>query len=110
MSPKSTTWSPFQSPEVREIYVHMTDSERNAVSLLGGLYGFWAAATFAGPLAFAFAIGNFTFGVVALVLIIVHLACVPIWQKKIRRSLCSTAWARERDFAPERLRLFAFRK
>ncbi|MBK1815432.1 hypothetical protein JIN84_07395 [Luteolibacter yonseiensis] len=110
MSAEGTPWSPFQSPEVREIWAHMTGSERNKASRLGGLYGLWVAVTFAGPLAFAIALGNFTFGTAALVLIIVHIACVPAWQKKIRRFLCSTGWARERDLAPERLRLFTFRK
>lgn len=110
MSEKGTAWSPFQSPELREICAHMTDSERNKASQLGGVYGLWVAVTFAGPLAFAFGLRNFTLGIVALLLLIVHIACVPIWQKTIRRFLCSTAWARERDFTPEQLRLFPFRK
>jgi hypothetical protein len=103
------TWSPFQSPEVRDICAHMTDTERAKVAERGGGYGLWVAVTFALPLAFAFTHRSLVAIVIAAVLVTVHIICIPIWQKKQKRFLCSTAWARERGITPDRLRMFAFR-
>ena len=103
------TWSPFQSPEVREICAHMTDAERTKASARGAAYGFWSAVTFAVPLAIAFTSRSLGTTVIAAVLVTVHLIRIPIWQKKQKQFLCSTAWARERGITPDRLRLFAFR-
>lgn len=103
------TWSPFQSPAVREICAHMTDGERRKVSSRGGFYGLWVAGTFAMPLSFAIVERSLLFIVIAAVLAAIHIACIPIWQKMQRRFLCSTAWARERGITPDRLRMFAFR-
>ena len=75
------TWSPFQSPEVREICAHMTDREKGEVSHRGAFYGFWVAATFAGPLSFAIVEHNLFSIVIAAVLVSIHLACIPIWQE-----------------------------
>lgn len=103
------TWSPFQSPEVREICSHMTDAEKAEVARRGGFYGFWVAATFAVPLSFAIIERSLLFIVVAAVLVAIHIACVPIWQRMQRRFLCSTVWAREHGITTDRLRMFAFR-
>jgi len=103
------TWSPFQSPEVRDICAHMTDAERAEVSQRGGGYGLWVAATFALPLAFALTYRSLVAIVIASILVTVHIVCIPIWQKCQKRFLCSTAWAREQGFTPERIRMFAFR-
>jgi hypothetical protein len=103
------TWSPFQSPEVREICAHMTDAEYWEASSRGGFYGLWTAATFAIPVSFIVGERSQWLMVVAAVLIVIHIACIPIWQKMHRRFLCSTAWAREHGITPDRLRMFAFR-
>jgi hypothetical protein len=103
------TWSPFQSPEVRDICAHMTDSERDEASRRGGLYGLWVFATFAGPLSFAVVYRHPTLIAVAAVLIVIHIVCIPIWQRMQRHFLCSTLWAREQGYTPERLRMFSFR-
>lgn len=103
------TWAPFQSPEVREICAHMTDTEKAEVSRRGGLYGLWVAATFGGPLPFAIVYGHPALIAIAAVLIVVHIACIPVWQKMQRQFLCSTAWARAHGITPDRLRMFAFR-
>ncbi len=103
------TWSPFQSPEVRDICTHMTDAERAEASRRAGLYGIWVAATFAVPLAFAMSERSHLFTVIAAVLVTIHVICIPIWQKMQRRFLCSTAWAREHGITSDRLRMFAFR-
>lgn len=87
----------------------MTDAERAKVAERGGAYGLWVATTFALPLAFALVYQSHLAIVIAAVLVTVHIICVPIWQKKQKRFLCSTAWAKEQGFTPERIRLFAFR-
>jgi hypothetical protein len=104
-----TTWSPFQSLEVRDICAHMTDAERARLAERGGAYGLWSAGTLALPLAVALTSRSVLTFVIAAVLITVHLICIPIWQKQQKRFLCSTAWAREHGITPDRLRMFAFR-
>jgi hypothetical protein len=102
-------WSPFQSPEVRDICAHMTAAEKAEASRRGGFYGVWVAATFAVPLSLAFVERSLWLAVLAAVLVTIHIACIPIWQRMQRRFLCSTAWAREHGITPDRLRMFAFR-
>jgi len=104
-----TTWSPFQSPEVREICAHMTEAERAKASARGGAYGLWSAVTFALPLTYAFTSRSLGAIVIAAVLVTVHLIRIPVWQKQQKQFLCSTAWARERGITPDQLRVFAFR-
>ena len=104
-----STWSPFQSQEVREICEHMTGAERDEVARRGRHYGFWVAATFAGPLALAITSRSLALMVIAIVLVTIHIACIPAWQRKQKGFLCSTTWAQERGFTPDRLKLFAFR-
>src|SRR5262249_4813049 len=103
------TWSPFQSHEVRDICAHMTEAEKAEASRRGGLYGFWVAATFALPLSFAIAERSLLFIVIAAVLITIHIACIPLWQRMQRQFLSSTAWAREHDISADRLKMFSFR-
>ena len=109
MKPHWETWSPFQSPEVRDICAHMTDAERAKASARGGAYGVWSAVTCALPLTLAFTSRSLGAIVVAAVLITIHIICIPIWQKQQKRFLCSTDWAREHGITPDRLRTFAFR-
>ena len=103
------TWSPFQPPEVREIYAHMTDAESAKASVRSAAYGLWVAVSFAMPLASASTSRSLGGVVIAAVLVTIHLVCIPLWQKQQRRFLCSTDWARERGITPDRLRMFAFR-
>jgi hypothetical protein len=103
------TWSPFQSADVREICAHLTAGERSEAAWRGGLYGIWVFATFAGPVSFAIAFRHPALIALAAGLAIVHLVCIPIWQRSVRRFLCSTAWAREQGYDPERLQLLSFR-
>src|SRR5688572_25509164 len=103
------TWSPFQSAEVREICTHMTDMERAGASRRAALYGLWVSLTLAGPLALAATTRHPAFIAVASMLILIHITCIPLWLKMQRTFLCSTVWAREHDFTPDRLRLFTFR-
>lgn len=103
------TWSPFQSPQTREILAHMTESEKSRAAWRGAFYGVWCAGTVALPLSYVF-LGQepwVTYG--AAELVVIHLVCIPIWTKMQRRFLCSTAWARAQGIRPERLVLFSFR-
>ena len=102
------SWSPFQSPEVREICTHMTDAERKQIIKRSGIYGLWCAATAAIPISNAVTYpSRFTF-IAAAVLCTVHIICIPVWLRWQRRFLCSTQWAREQGFRPDALKLFRF--
>ena len=103
------TWSLFQSQDVRDICAHMTAAEKAEASRRGGFYGLWVAVTFAFPLSLAIVEMSQLLVVIAAVLVVVHISCIPIWHKMQRRFLCSTSWARERGITPDRLRMFAFR-
>jgi hypothetical protein len=103
-------WSPFQSAEVRDICAHLTEDEKSESSRRGGFYGLWVAATLALPLSMALVSKSQGLVLVAVVLVVVHLACIPVWQRMQRRFLCTTAWAREHAITPEQLKRFAFRK
>ncbi len=102
------TWAPFQSPDVRQICAHMTEAEKREASRRGAFYGLWVAATFAIPVSLAVVAPNPTLLVIAAVLIVIHIACLPLWFRRQRRYFCSTAWAREQGFTPERLKLLSF--
>ena len=112
MSANWLTWSPFQSPEVDEICAHMTAAEQREAARRGGLYGMWVAATsLLIPLGCAFGFGSHILGgASAAGLIILHIACIPVWQKMQMRFLCSTAWAREQGIRPEQFSLFSSNK
>ena len=102
------TWSPFQSPEVREICAHLTKAEINQFWLLGLLFGVWImAATFGIPalIRSSPSPGNW---IVASVFGILFVVSLPMLHRMMRQFLCSTGWARERGFTPEQLRLFSF--
>jgi hypothetical protein len=103
------TWSPFQSPEVRDICAHMTDAEKAELSRRSGFYGAWCAATVGIPSSLAIVGRSQWLVVLAAGLVAIHIACVPVWQRMQRRFLCSTAWADEHGITPDRLKMFVFR-
>jgi len=102
------TWSPFQSPEVKEICAHMTLEERTALTWRGALYGLWCAATFAIPLSRALVDQTPSSWTVAGILCTIHIIAIPFWLRAQRRFLCGTTWARTQGLTPDRLRLFHF--
>jgi hypothetical protein len=102
------TWSPFQSPQVRNICEHMTDAELFIARQRASRYGLWVAATFfAGPFGFAVGLPGALAWSVSGLLIVIHLACIPIWLQMQRRFLSSTIWAKEQGMKPEGLTLFS---
>lgn len=103
------TWSPFQSPQTQEICVNMTPQEKNETARRGAWYGVWCALTLAIPLSQFFAVHPYLPVYVALILMAVHLACIPIWQNWQRRFLCATQWAKQQGIQPDTLKLFCFR-
>ncbi len=102
------TWAPFQSPDVRKICAHMTEAEKQKGIRKGALHALWVTTTLAIPVSLAVVAPNPTLVIIAAVLIVIHIACLPLWFRRQRRYFCSTSWAREQGFTPERLRLFSF--
>jgi hypothetical protein len=110
-----STWSPFQSPEVKEICAHLTPAERQRVlddaAARGAELGTRVALPLmAATLSFVF---SWRLGAVLLVLyaLYVLLLVVPRIRAIRRRSLellCDTEWARSRGHTPDRLRLMVF--
>ena len=100
------TWSPFQSAGVREVCAHMTAAERHEFSWRGVRYGFWVAISFAIPLSLALTFRSPITLVLAGILVPTHVLFIPVWQRKQRQFLCSTAWAINQGLTPENLKLF----
>ena len=99
------TWSPFQSPQVREICAHMTEAERREVTLRGTLFGIWNAATFFVPCGIAFLAPKPLNWIFAPAVLLLGLAFYPLWQRMMREFLASTRWARQQGIAPGSLRM-----
>lgn len=87
----------------------MTGAEKAEAMCRGGLYGIWVAVTFGIPLSLILIAQSPLLLALAAALVVIHVVCIPIWQKMQRRFLCSTVWAREHGIDPDRLRMFAFR-
>ena len=107
------TWSPFQSPQVKEICSHLSPGEYAALTLRSTAYGAWVALTLGIPFGFIVVFWSHSGQSVrtaCMVLIGLHAACVPIWQRAQRRFLCSTQWARLNELRPDKLELFSFRR
>jgi hypothetical protein len=89
------TWSPFQSPEVREICRHMTSAELDAAVNRSLAYGAWGFVSIVVP----FRIFTSSSAWWAL----------PTWMRSNPKFLLSTEWARSQNF-PDDVRLFQFRR
>lgn len=89
---------------MREVSAHLNGAERSTLQCQGGLYGLWTAATFAGPVSYGLVYHhNSIFMALAGILISIHVVCIPIWRRRLKRLLCASAWAREHGFTPERI-------
>jgi len=115
MKAMQSTWSPFQSPEVREICSHLTAAEKQRLLAQAADYGRQTAWWFALP--FSVVAVSFFYsrplGFVLLVPFIIY--CVTVerrriraHQQRVRALLASTEFARERGYRPEALRMFVF--
>src|ERR1035441_2206392 len=103
------TWSPLQSQAVVEICSHLTKTEQNHLSLLGLLASVWIVGTCFGIPAFINSQRSPGKWIVASVWVVLLAVSIPMLHRMLRHFLCSTTWARERGFAPERLKLFSFK-
>jgi hypothetical protein len=105
-------WSPFQSPEVREICAHLTRTEHALLMEDARGRGRQIGQWFAVPLAVVvgFLYWSWRLGLVLVALFVVYfvLWVIPRFRAMRRHSiefLCETEWARSRNYAPARLRL-----
>ena len=102
-------WSVFQSPQVREILLHLTPEETAALKRRSGGYGIWCGITAAAPLSFAIVAPGPLNIALAAMLGIVHLSFIPVWMERQRNFLASTVWATEHGIKPQDLKRFALR-
>ncbi|MFO0783057.1 MAG: hypothetical protein U0636_05190 [Phycisphaerales bacterium] len=110
-----STWSPFQSPEVREICAHLTPAEHAQLMTDARQRGADVGQWFAMPFGVSVSswLWSWQVGVVLSALFVIYLAIIgfPRIRAMRRRSLellCQTDWARSRGYTPEHLRLMAF--
>jgi tRNA A-37 threonylcarbamoyl transferase component Bud32 len=98
------------SPEVREIYEHMTADEKRRNGKFGAAFGIWNAATFFLPMAcvWFFPIPVPLNWIISSVVLLVGLAFYPLWWRKMAVLLCDTAWSKERNRNPATVRIFPF--
>jgi hypothetical protein len=114
MKPGST-WSPFQSPEVREIGAHFTPEEREKLirhaedngAELGIRLAFPAALT---GMSFAY---SWRIGSVLLIVYIIYFLAIGIRRlrgirQRMSQLLCEPEWARSHGYTPNKLRLMTF--
>jgi len=93
----------------------MTPAEKSTVTRRGMLYGVWVVISVMLPVQFIY-MGlvrenlNPILAIVLGLLIVTHVVCIPIWQRRIRQFLCNTLWAREKNIEPDRLKLFNWQR
>jgi hypothetical protein len=107
-----STWSPFQSTEVREICAHLTPTEHARLMQdareRGRQIGQWFAVPLAVVVGFLYWFWRLGLVLVALFVVYFVLWVIPRFRAMRRHSiefLCETEWARTQNYAPTRLRL-----
>ena len=114
-----STWTPFQSEQVKEIYSHMTEEERKRASrqglALGALVGLLMGCS--GFLGLPIGIWYFDSalkGVIAMQPVILIVAAIaafilrPRMNQSQREILASTQWAKEEGLTSDRIKLYRF--
>jgi len=99
-----STWSPFQSAEVREICAHLTPTEHALLMKDARERGRQIAYWFAFPLAFVAVF----LALAALFVVYFVLWGLPRFRAMRRHSvelLCETEWARTRNYTPTNIKL-----
>jgi hypothetical protein len=109
------TWSPFQSPEVRDICAHLTPDERQQLMEngrhAGRQFAMWIVLP--GTVATGALILSGWVGLVGASVFLVYLAVV-VWprlramQLTNKKLICESEWAREKGYSTTTLRLFEF--
>ncbi len=110
-----STWSPFQSTEVREICAHLSPTEHARLMENARERGRKIGQRFAVPLAVVVCLlyWSWRLGLVLVALFVVYfvLWVLPRFRAMRHHSielLCETEWARTQNYAPTRLRLMTF--
>ena len=111
----NSTWSPFQSPEVKEICAHLTPEEqeqfvrqaRDNGARLGNRFAFPAVLT---GMSFAYSsrVGSVLLVFCAIYFLVVGLPTLRKMRDRTRQLLCDTAWAQSHGYTSEKLRLMVF--
>ena len=98
-------WSPFQSETSKEICAHMTRDEKRVATIRSGLLGLWIAACFSSPiilLSIAFGRKRSAIAIgIAVIFLITFFISIPIIRKWNKNFLCSTNWAKSKDYTAE---------
>ncbi len=116
MKLSESTWSPFQSSEVREICAHLTATERarllDDARQRGLQIGSWTAV----PFGIVCALSAWLPRRLGLVLLPSFAVYFAVWglprlramRRRTTELLCQTEWARSQGYIPDRLRLMTF--
>ena len=110
MNSRWLTWSPFESPTVREIKAHMTDDERAKYIAVSGKGGLFLGVALVLSTTLGILIGGLAWGM-PLVMGAMVSVCVIFglrMRRKVSELFCSTAWARLNHIEPNTLRLHRF--
>ena len=115
MKVTQSTWSPFQSPEVREICAHLTPAEHAQfiadARLRGTEIARWIAIPFGvagGALYWSWQIGLVLLALFGVYFVVSGFPRLRAMHRRSMALLCETAWARGRGYTPERLRPMVF--
>jgi hypothetical protein len=114
----SSTWSPFQSDQVKEICANMTRTERRAAIKRGALWGILIGIL---PGMTALILGMVVFRSVTVVVtvcfLIFPLMALVLWKKWLpllirsqQRFLASTEWAKSQGIKAEDVQLYKWQE
>ena len=115
MKLSQSTWSPFQSPDVREICAHLTPEEHARLiadaRYRGAQIGWWIAVPFgivAGSFVFSRHLGLALVAVFAIYFAVVGWPRLRTMRRRSMELLCATEWAHNCGYTPERVSLMRF--
>jgi len=110
-----STWSPFQSPEVREICAHLTPAEHAQLVADARQRGTDIARGIGGPFVVSFGllfwswqVGSVVLAALGICFAISGFPRIRAMRRQSMELLCETGWARSQGYTPERLRLMTF--
>ena len=104
---KKTIWILRQTPRVRDVYAHLTQTEKRQFALLrfGAFAGFLVFSGFGGA---CFSSSDHVRWLLGIGVIFMGGPIMSSWQKTQRDFLCSSAWARQQGITPEQLKSPSF--
>jgi hypothetical protein len=110
-----STWSPFQSVEVRDICEHLTPEEKDQLAHQGAQLGRKIGTLLSLPLvlvvcSFLYSIRLFfvLFGLFIVYAFVMEWRLIRGLQRRARQTLCATEYAKARGYHPDTLRMFDF--